>query len=237
MILYVNGCSHSDDLWLIPNSINKDYVWPCILMNRLSDDYDYFRIQGHSFINRPHQKNGNFNLPIKEKLHKDILINDSVSGAANDYIFHTTIESINTLIENDKKPDFVIIQWSGPNRREYCDFDGNLKFVTPHDNPDLHFKFEPMGSLHTIHYMYGLQKILNKYEIKHIYMNYFGLDKSIQKSNIYSKIKSIDFGNDTLHNGILPLIKDLGYNRDEQGHTNKLGNEFIVKNIIDLISL
>lgn len=236
MILYVNGCSHTDDLWLVDENVNRNYIWPCILMNKITTNYDYFRVQGNSFIKRPYNEVSKTETSINLKLENDTLINDSVSGAGNDYIFHNTLESIDKLIKNNNKPDFVIIQWSGPNRREYCESNGDIKFVTPHDNPELGLKFEPMGSLHTIHYMYILQTFLERMNIKYIFINYFGLDVSIKKSNLFNKIKSVDFGNQTIFNGILPLIMELGLNRDEQGHSNELGSQFIVKNIFELIS-
>lgn len=227
MVIYVNGCSHSEDV----NIDNRNYTWPVILMNSISNDYQYYRIIGNSLNNR---ENNTF-LDIS-KIESDTLINDSVCGASNDYIFHTTIESISKLLENNKKPNSVVIQWSGPNRREWCDVNGISSFITPYDNTNLHLKFEPMGSTHTLHYIFSLQEFFIKNNINYLFFNYMGLDKSIQNSNILKKIdlnKILDFGNDTIFNGLIELFKSKQYNRDIQGHPNERGGNFISKKIIE----
>ena len=43
----------------------------------------------------------------------------------------------------------------------------------------------------------------------------------------------IDFGNDTLHNGLIDFFKEKNYVRDIQGHPNEKGFEFITKKIVE----
>lgn len=227
MVVYVNGCSHTEDI----EKNNTNYTWPIILMDKLSQMYGYYRVIGRSLNNRIDNSMLGFN-----ETKGDILINDSVCGASNDYIFHTSLESINELLNKKVKPDLVVIQWSGPNRRENCDHNGNITFITPHDNIDLHLKFEPMASKHTLHYMFSLQEILTKNGINYLFFNYMGLDKSIKNTNILGKIdksKVLDFNNNTIFNGLIEQFKSNGLTRDQQGHPNKEGGECISNKILE----
>ncbi len=242
MILYVNGCSHSDDLWQERDEKhNGSFVWSHHLMESLCERFKYFRIFGNSMEKRPKIDGEDLKfLDINqlEHIQDNILINDSVSGAGNDRIFHTSLESLNKLIKVNKTPELVVIQWSGVNRREYCDIDGKPLFVSPHDNIDLHMKFEPMATTHTAHYIFTLQEFLKKHKINYYFFTYMGLDHIIKKLHIYDSIdmdRIIDFGNDTLYNGLIDLFKSKGFNRDVQGHCNEMGAKFISDMILNKI--
>jgi hypothetical protein len=172
----------------------------------------------------------------------DIFINDSVCGAGNDYIFHKTLENVNLLINENKKPDYVFIQWSGPNRRQHCTPDGNVVYVNLFDNVDLGVKFEPMASEHTIHYMFSLQEFFKNNNIKYYFFNYFGLDYSIKDLNIYKKIDFnffLDFnlGENFIFNGLLNFMVENGFSCDQYGHPNEDGNRFIAEYINQKISV
>jgi hypothetical protein len=174
---------------------------------------------------------------INDTNNNNILINESKCGAGNDHIFHRTLETLTHLIQNNKKPDFVFIQWSGPNRRQHCLPDGEMKNVNLHDNIEYHVKFEPMGSLHTLHYIFSLQEFLKKENIKYRFFNYMELDKSIKYNSIYNEIDmdnfiDFGFGKDILTTGILEMIKEKGFSCDELGHPNKEGNEYMANEIL-----
>jgi hypothetical protein len=233
MFLYVNGCSHSEDLWQEKDEErNGSFVWSQHLIKNFVKDFKYFRLVGGRPEKRPHflgKKSPNLN--VNNLLNVDnLLINDSISGSGNDRIFHGSLESLVKIIKVGKPPDLVVIQWSGPNRREYCDIDGKPLFVSPSENSHLHPKFEPMASTHTVHYMFILQEFLKKHKINYYFFTYFGLDKSIQNLHVYNSLdtfKLIDFGNNTIYNGLIELILSNGFNRDEHGHPNKIGAKFI----------
>jgi hypothetical protein len=234
MILYVNGCSHSDDIWQKEDKeVNGSFVWAYQLLKNFTNNFDYYRIIGDGFNVRPFiMNNSEPEVKINKSLRitTDTLINDSVSGSGNDRIFHTTLESLTKLIESGNKPDLVVLQWTGVNRRESCDIDGNPFYITPHDNIDYHLKFEPMGTTHTLHYMFILQEFLKKNYIDYRFFTYMGVDKIAKILSVYKKIdfnRFVDFGNDTIFNGLIELIKENGYNRDEQGHPNEKGAKFI----------
>jgi hypothetical protein len=245
MLLYVNGCSHSDDLWLEKDDkFNFSFVWACHLIKNFTSNFDYYRIVGDELYVRPFKIDSNepkVQLNKSLKIINDTLINDSVSGSGNDRLFHTTLESLTKLIESGNKPDLVVLQWTGVNRRESCGADGEPILVTLFDNIDHHLKFEPMASTHTLHYMFVLQEFLKKNHINYRFFTYMGVDKIIKTLSVYKKIdfdKFVDFGNDTIFNGLIELIKENEYNRDKQGHPNKKGAKFIsdkiYQNILNL---
>jgi hypothetical protein len=220
MVIYSNGCSHT-----FGHCVDKKDVWVNLVMKKLVDEYVTFDSNLSGFTN---------NL-IKDE--NNIYINESKCGAGNDYIFHKSLESISRLINYNKKPNYVFIQWSGPNRRMHCLPNGEIKFVNPQDNIEYQVKYEPMGSEHTIHYMFNLQEFLKKEKINYYYLNYMGLDRSVKDLSIYDRIdytKIIDFnhGSDIIFNGLLHDIKNNKMSCDELGHPNKEGNEFIANQIL-----
>jgi hypothetical protein len=226
MLIYTNGCSHSDD----HPTLKESYVWPNQLMSGFTKSFNYYHNQSV--------------LPLTlseiKALDKDFLVNDARSSVGNDKIFHQSMESICKLMSTGKKPDFVIIQWSGPNRREHCLLDEKPLFVTLYDNTEYHLKYEPMGSMHTIHYVYCLQQFLINHDIPYYFFNYMQFDYSITELEIYKKVninRFVDFGlhSRTLFTGLIDLFKEKRFTRDEQGHANEEGNKFIADKIMEKI--
>lgn len=221
MIIYSNGCSHT-----FGHCVDKEDVWVNLIMKKLVNNYVSFNSNLYSF---------NKETIINEE---NIYINESRCGAGNDYIFHTSIESISKLILHNKKPDYVFIQWSGPNRRMHCLPNGEIKFVNPQDNVEYQVKFEPMGSEHTLHYMFSLQEFLKKEKIIYFFINYMGLDLKIKDLSIFKKIDfnqfiNFGYGDEIIFKGILHYIKENNMSCDELGHPNKKGNEFIANKILE----
>jgi hypothetical protein len=216
MVLYVNGCSHTAG-----HCIPLQKTYSNIVMNSLC-------------MNTPYVINPTL---THKNLPTNFLYNDSRYGAGNDYIFHQSIESISQLIAIGKKPNHVIIQWSGPNRRMNCGETGIVEFVNPWDRPELGVPFEPMASEHSIHFIFALQEFLKSNEIDYWFFNYMALDKCIKKSNILPLIdftKWIDFGNgDYLFEGLINFFKSQNLCCDEMGHPNQEANFIIANKITD----
>jgi len=215
MLIYSNGCSHTAG-----HGISWLRTWP------------HFTIRGmlghNEYQSNPH---------IMGKKEKNVLYNEGIQGAGNDYIFHQSLETISRLIKNNEKPDYVFIQWSGPNRRQHCLPSGELKNVNLYDNVEYHIKFEPMASLHTLHYMYSLQEFLKTENVNYYFFNYMSLDESIKNLSAYknidfSRIIDFGFGNDILTNGILEHIKNKKLSCDDMGHPNEEGNQYIANEIL-----
>lgn len=148
---------------------------------------------------------------------------DSRPAVGNDWIFHKSLES---LIKITPNPDLVIIQWSAPSRRVHQDIDGKEWYVNIHDHTHLYPKFEPTASKHTLHYIYCMQEWLMKRKINYLFIDYFGLDSSIEKSHIYQEIdwdRFVEIKRDF-------MVKS-GFTWDNLGHPNIDGTNWIVNKI------
>jgi len=227
MLIYTNGCSHSDD----HPSIGETYVWTNQLMSGFTKSFNYYRDVSSLTLKE---------LGILNDM--DFLINEGKTAVGNDHIFHQTLESVSKLLEIGKKPDFVIIQWSSPNRREHMLLDGTSVFINVHDNVEYHLKYEPLGTKHTTHYIYSLQQFFIDHDIKYYFFNYMQFDYYMKELEIYKKIKMekfVDFGlkDRTLFVGLIDLLKERKYTRDDQGHSNEIGNKFIANTILEKIKL
>lgn len=217
MIIYTNGCSHTAG-----HCFKRAKSWPHIVIKSIIGNNSYSNNIEYNSIKR----------------NSNVLYNQALHGAGNDYIFHKSLETISGLINSDNTPNYVIIQWSGPNRRMHSTADGGHLFVNPYDNTELGVLFEPMGSEHTLHYMLMLQEFLKNNGIKYLFFNYMELHKSIKKNATY---KFIDFDNivnfgldsDTTFSGLINFFKENNMNCDEGGHPNKDGNYFIGKHIVE----
>ncbi len=177
------------------------------------------------------------NAIINEFEPTDFLINEARIGAGNDYIFHKSLESITKLIDDDMKPKYVFIQWSGPNRRIHCEPDGKILHINLFDNTELGIKFEPMASEHTIHYMFCLQEFLKSNNIQYRFFNYMGLDTSIKNLSIFSKLDfkhiiNFELGDSIIYDGLIGYVLKNGLNRDKEGHPNSKGHLFIASTIM-----
>ena len=229
MVVYTNGCSHSQDLFMCEESKSRKFTWPRIFMDKLVKEYAYLRYDYENLINRYGPQN------FVEKDVHNILVNDAADGAGNDYIFHTTLKNVTKLIEIGKKPDYIIIQFSSPNRRYTFDGDGN-KFVNPHDYSNLHelLLHEPVASEHTFNYIFSLQEILKKWEINYRFFLYFRLETSLSTNVLMKSIetdKIVNINDTKAIDGLLDYFKTKSYNRDEQGHPNDFGVKTIVEKV------
>ena len=221
MLLYTIGCSHTFG-HCVGGPKNS---WPNLFMEKLYNNN----------FNSHYSNTQQFNIDdIRNS--ENFVINESNCGAGNDYIFHTFIESYNKLKNENLKPDLVIIQWSGPNRRIHQEPNGQLIFVNPQENYDYHVKYEPMGSLHTLQYMFLIQEMLKRDNVKYYFFNYMSLSHDIFQSYIYNSIDNSKFikftNNSSLIDGLMDFIKNEKLTCDDLGHPNSDGYNFIVKKLI-----
>lgn len=212
MLIYSNGCSHTAG-----HNIDWLRSWPHIVMRGIVGESKY-----------------EINTPRSLTNTKNFLYNEAIQGAGNDYIFHQSLESLTKLIQNNNIPDYVFIQWSGPNRRQHCLPNGEIVNVNLFYNVEYNVKLEPMGSMHTLHYIFTMQEFLKKHNINYCFLNFMSLDESIKKLNIYNEIDLnkflyIESDSDILFNGILHHLKKEQMIFDKGGHANEKGN-FVVAN-------
>ena len=226
MLVYTNGCSHTEG-----HTVGWKNTWPHVFIRNI--------IGGNRYESKPKRY---LNPPANHRIifknpYENILYNEGRCGAGNDYIFHQSLETISKLIQNNEKPDYVLIQWSGPNRRQHCLPDGEILYVNLFDNTEYNIKFEPMGSMHTLHYIFSMQEFLKKHNINYTFLNFMALDESIKKLNIYKEIdldKFLYIENDSeiLFNGILSHLKKEEMTLDLGGHANEKGNLVVVNRIL-----
>ena len=220
MIIYANGCSHT-----IGHDINWQRTWPHFIIRALNNGDKY-----------------QINPPKNEKKDKFVLYNEGIQGAGNDYIFHQSLESISQLLENKDKIDYAFIQWSGPNRRQHCLPDGEILNVNLFNNVEYFVKFEPLGSMHTLHYIYATQEFLKKNNIEYCFLNFMQIDESIKKLSIYKEIDFEKFlyikeDKDILFHGMLQHLKKEYMTFDFGGHANEKGNLFIANEVLKKFKL
>jgi hypothetical protein len=214
MLIYSNGCSHTAGHCVAPAK-----TWPNVVMRGILNNIDYE-------TDPPKNKIKNIN----------VLFNEAEFGSGNDYIFHKSLESISELIQKNKKPDYVFIQWTNPNRRVHQTINEENLFINVHYYPELGIKYEPMGSIHTLHYIFSMQEYLKKNNINYCFLNYMPIDKSIKKLNIYNQIDMdkfifIEFDKNILFNGLIYHLKKNNMICDDAGHPDTKGN-FLMGNAL-----
>ena len=168
MILLTNGCSHS-----VPVKTRIGTDWCSVFSKKMgiTDITLMGPFDDYFFNNRSLYLKTIDNLPKT-----DFTLSLASSGKSNDCIYFETIETIERLISDNKKPDLVLIQWSGPSRRLTMNLESETIFcVTPDDiieNVAIPH-FEPLASELTIRYSSILAQYLNRLNIEYRFLFYF----------------------------------------------------------------
>lgn len=219
MIIYSNGCSHTK---------TADFFF----------SHGYFDIVAKELFNSDyniHDLNENKEFINKSFDSKNIVFKQSECGKSNDLIFYETINFIYSVLNTNLKPNLLLIQWSGPNRRFHTDFDGNIINVNPHDNSELGIKFEPLASIQSLQFMILLQDVCNLYNIDYIFIPYMELDKeSCQNNELVKKLNTSKYTT-SIFEGHRNSFRKNGMSMDLQGHPNFYGIYFLSKKILDIL--
>lgn len=242
MIFYLNGCSHSKHSDKLYNYSAGYYLSKYFNLDNISTMYYYPWIQPITFekkIQKACDEKDNF------------VLNTANDGKSNDSIYFESISNILRLIENNCKPDFVTIQWSGPSRRLIMDFESNneldtlnetnkdmfISYCTPHDHFDLNPHLEPLGSIQTLFFIYSMQEFLKKNKIKYLFYCYMELSDDIQNQFIFKMIDTTKFvtfdDNDKFYIGWLNKMKENPTAIiDKDGHPSIVGKKYITHRIL-----
>jgi len=162
MFILVNGCSHTslfpnDSYYsIISHALDKDFELSFIKQQFVTTYLfggDYDKSFGKGYEDDP------FFLDYEK-----LALSLAYPGKSNDMIFSETYESINYLKRINKLPNYVFVQWSGPNRRAHVMPNSHWIDIHPTRLPELQVKFEPMASLQTLQYMLTLQDFLKSYK-------------------------------------------------------------------------
>lgn len=223
MIIYTNGCSHSEN-------IHGNYSWANVVSKSLIRDFNYVSW-----------------LDIKDfydfKYKKDALFNFAETSKGNDKIFYDTLEFISQCKSSNIKPDYFIIQWSGPSRFFRYNYNESIELYNPGDDIDdtVKFHFEPIASTITLHYMISLQEIFKNWGVDWYFINYMELDSNLSKHtlNQLDISKCISFSNEhhPLYDGFRNPMRMYGYVRDANGHPSYFGCWYIACKVLKKLDI
>ena len=234
MRVLINGCSHTaiesfkdKDISHIGNpNIRKSWIWELKKLINIKNVYT---------VPQP-----NINLEISKYskiFNKETIISLANDAQGNDSIIFSTFSFLRELDRINKKPDLVLIQFSGPVRRIVSRFDDNIDFSTPHENYEFGINFEPSGSFLTLNNMIVLQDYLKTHKYNYYFLNYFPINNIVENLEIYKELDLSKFitykNNHPIFDGWLnDVIKD-GLNIDEFGHPNEKCMEIISNKFYD----
>lgn len=238
MIVYSNGCSHTAGACVsrretYPHAF-MDYVTSPLGVKR-ADEWEYFILPHYNTIQ--HQED------ILNHKGDHLLVFHAHHGKSNDKIYYETIDTILRMISIGKKPDYALIQWSGPNRKLFTSEPGNddrdinsqIFSSTPHDYTEQGLYFEPFASKHTLQLMISLQDFLIKHDVEYVFIPYMEL---IQVPTMI-ELDSLDLTKLTVDpfKGHRNIFRYEGLSGDVHGHPNELGNYFILVQILRILNL
>lgn len=242
MFIFSNGCSHT--AW----NFNDGYptlVARCL--NRMGKRFHHNKLKfATQYLFGGETYNGEYHLDdpfyTDEYLNNNKSINLSFAypSKSNDTIFFETHESLLYLKRINKLPDYVFIQWSGPNRRMHMEPDGLWIDVGPNRKPELQIKFEPMASMQTLHYMLVLQNLLKSLNIEYVFISYMELDRSIEKVKSFKDLDLDRFitleGLHPLFDGFRNKFREMEYALDWHGHPDARAHYKLLELILDKIN-
>ena len=221
MLIYVNGCSHSI-------GVNQSYSWSYVLGKSICRDILYVNNHGLDELKDIDTEN-------------NVLYNFADSGKGNDLIFFETIEFLNKCRNQNVRPDYVFIQWSGPSRFAKQSYDGSMELFTPSDNDIELLSFEPFASNRTLYFISALQDILNQMNVEYSFCCYMDLDAGSTNSETFNKIdltKFIKFGKShPILGGFRNDMRSNGYIIDAAGHPSYFGHWFIANKFLEKLNI
>lgn len=234
MLIYSNGCSHTAKYF------QYTYNYIDIISDVLVNNKDYIKIdieeEGiHPFKNKLFKFIENF---TKEPY--DALFMNAKAGKSNDLIFYETYNFVKTLVTNNIKLDYAIIQFSGVNRRFYTTADGMIINVTPAEEREeirKQIKFEPIATEQSLQYMLILQDLLKSNNIKYCFIPYMEFDSTVIRDSSISKLIDTDFLIKDLELGCRNEFRKNGLSRDHAGHPNVYGYYEIAKLVLEKLNL
>lgn len=220
MIIYSNGCSHT---------VNFKYqnVYIDIVANEILKGYKtIYAVEGWYYTNKIFKFTD-----LSEN--KNYLIKHAEHGKSNDLIFFESYNIIKNAIKNNVKLDFVVIQFSGVNRRVHTKADGSLLKINPCENSEYGIKFEPFATEQSLQYLIILQDLLNNNSINHVFIPYMEFDNDVLKKS--DKLDYIDNErlSTSLFSGHRNEFRKKGYAFDTAGHPNCYGHYYLASIIID----
>lgn len=238
MIVYSNGCSHTAG-----SCMHRTQTYPHAFMDYVTSilgDKNY--LDWEIFVNTD-KTTLEYENDVKNHNKDHLLVFNAHHGKSNDTIYYESIDFIMRMIRCDKKPDYVLIQWSGPNRRIYTErettnlerIECEIRDATPHDGWENGLYYESYASKHTLQLMISLQDFLKKYGIQYVFIPYMELEKS--PLQIETEVLDLTKFTTDPFIGHRNIFRFKGLACDEPGHPNELGNYFLLSKIFEILDL
>ena len=226
MILYSNGCSHTTK----NHPYFKSYI--DLVADTLMGTYDELSLGANiNDINELHDISDNV---ITDQ---DLLIRGEHHGKGNDTILFETYNCIKSLVSENIKIDYVVIQFSGVNRRIHTTPNGEYEFINPFTNSELGVKFEPVATEQSLQYILILQDLFKSNNIKYCFIPYMEFDATVLKNSNITKLIDNDFLIRGLEVGCRNEFRSKGRTCDAPGHPNTLGYYELAKLVLEKFNL
>ena len=251
MILYSNGCSHTAVKENAAAHIFFDSLWMTKRYHEIGvSDFYCNRIRMEEGAKFEDSKNDwkkiKSALENKGALH----FHHADHGKNNQRIFIETIDFVSRLINENKKPDFCIIQWSGPNRKldfnyestytydysEYNDTFTHSVNVNPHDYSDKGLLVEPFASKTTLQYMFMLQNFFVSYDIEYAFIPYMELQKDEFLQAEYNLLDKSKFTTNPFI-GHRNNFRKRNLVTDFNGHPNLIAGNYLTEKLYEIFNL
>jgi len=230
MILYVNGCSHSEGHCQTDSRKTYSHIVACSLFGK----NNFHVLRNNKLETSNPDMFSNFNQVICEPLKspkENYLIFQAYLGKSNDRIFFESVNFLYECLKYNIKIDFSIVQWSGPNRTirtepiegNHC----NIVDINPHNAEAWELKFEPFASIQTMQYMLILQELYEKHNINYCFIPYMELEKKSSIENfMYHRLNFKKFTVNPTE-GYRNYFRKKGWVCDSQGHPSDYANYFM----------
>tara|TARA_B110000285_G_C14938515_1_gene520801 strand:- start:46 stop:894 length:849 start_codon:yes stop_codon:yes gene_type:complete len=226
MIIYSNGCSHTTK----NHPYFKSYI--DLVADTLMGTYDELSLGANiNSINSLHDISDNV---ITDQ---DLLIRGAHHGKGNDTILFETYNCIKSLVSENIKIDYVVIQFSGVNRRIHTTPNGEYEFINLFTNSELGVKFEPVATEQSLQYMLILQDLFKSNNIKYCFIPYMEFDATVLKNSNITKLIDNDFLIRGLEVGCRNEFRSKGRTCDAPGHPNTLGYYELAKLVLEKFNL
>ena len=233
MIIYSNGCSHTADI-----DYSDELVYIDVVAKELfkSKEYNIVHLEKGFYLNDTfHNVSNGKNFDFSKIEDTNYLFKHANSGKSNELIFFESYNVIKDILYNNIKLDYVVIQFSSPNRTIHTEPTGKLLEVTPFDNSEKGLKFEPFASEQTLQYMVLLQDLLKQNNITYCFIPYMELDEAVLDAT--DKLKYLDESKFTasLKEGHRNYFIDNKLVIDSAGHPNTIGYNRLAKMILKIL--
>jgi len=235
MFIYSNGCSHTFR--------DHENGYLSLIFKKIFKSSDTFKIiQSIEYLFGGKSEQIQHENVVDNLITTDNgIVSSAYDGKSNQIIFLESVEYINQCISKGKKPNHVIIQWTGPSRLIRME-PTEKSYLWVDCNPNDYIKhtmFEPMASITTLMYIYNMQTFLKSHNIDYTFLCYIELDSFVTKLDTFKLIdldKFISYEKEhPITYGLRNAFLSKGWCDDEAGHPDLNAHIYMFDKIIQNI--